>query len=58
MSKNASVVRKRGWSDEYIQYGFEIFRDKDAEKLKGQSVICTCFKFLVIASRLIMINFI
>ena len=40
MSKSTSVKRKRGWSDEYIQFGFEIFRDKDAQKLKGQCVIC------------------
>ena len=40
MSKKASVKHKRGWSDEYIQYGFEIFHDKDAQKVKGQCVIC------------------
>ena len=57
MSKNASVIRKRRWSDDYIQYGFQIFRDKDAQELKGPCVICISFKFVVIASRLIMINF-
>ena len=46
MSKNSRVKRKRGWSEEYFQYGFEILRDKDAQKLKGQCVICTCYKFL------------
>ena len=40
MSKSTNVKRKRGWSDEYIQFGFEIFHDKDAQKLKGQCVIC------------------
>ena len=54
MSENVSGNCKRGWSDEYIRYELEIFRDKDAQKLKCQCVICTCYKFLVIASRLIM----
>ena len=35
MSKKAS---KRGWDDDYIQYGFARFSDKDAQK--GQCVIC------------------
>ena len=35
MSKNAS---KRGWNNDYIQYGFAHFYDKDAQK--GQCVIC------------------
>ena len=56
MSKNDCVKRKRGWSDVHIYYGFEIFRDQDAHKLNGQCVICTLFKFLRIASRLIKIN--
>ena len=56
MGKNASVKRKRGWSDEYIQYGFEIFCDKDAQKSKEQCVICTCYEFLGIVNRLIKTN--
>ena len=56
ISKNASVKHKKGWSDEYIQYSFEIFCDKDAQKLKGQCVICTRYTFLGIASSLIMTN--
>ena len=35
MSKKAS---KRGSNDDYIQYGFAHFFDKDAQK--GQCVIC------------------
>ena len=35
MSKKAS---KRGWNDDYIQYGFAHFSDKAAQK--GQCVIC------------------
>ena len=35
MSKKAS---KRGWNNDYIQYGFAHFCDKDAQK--GQCVIC------------------
>ena len=35
MSKKAN---KRGWNDDYIQYGFAHFSDKDAQK--GQCVIC------------------
>ena len=35
MSKKAS---KRGWNDDYIQYGFARFSDKDAQKEK--CVIC------------------
>lgn len=38
MSKNDRVNRKRGWSDDYIQYGFTLFPDKVAQK--GQCVIC------------------
>ena len=40
MSKKAS---RRGWNDDYIQYGFAHFSDKDAQK--GQGVIC--YKVLV-----------
>ena len=45
MSENVSVRHKRGWSDEGIQYGFEISRNKDVLKLKGQYVICTVIIF-------------
>ena len=38
MSKKPSVNHKRGWSDDYIQYGFAYFPDKGAQK--GQCVIC------------------
>ena len=31
-------VNKRGWNDDYIQYGFAHFSDKNAQK--GQCVIC------------------
>ena len=46
MSKNDCVKHKRGWNDVHIYYGFEIFRDQDAQKLNGQYVICTLFKSL------------
>ena len=45
MSENVCVKHKRGWSDEGIQYGFEIFPNKDVLKLKGQYVICTIIIF-------------
>ena len=51
MSKNASAKRKRGWNDECTQYGFENFRDKYTQELKGQ---CSRYKFQGIASCLIM----